>query len=431
MKNRNTCNFFGRNCCEPTTPESLLRGPTGEKGATGSTGATGPTGPTGATGPITQAIQVRETHTVEPEVEAKVVATYEEGTAFLEFFIPKGEYGEAEIILAGTTETIDPDLRAEVIDRFDEDVHFLDFKIPRGPQGVQGAQGLQGPKGDTGEKGDIGPTGPRGIPGEMGISETITIDSTKTIPHTEEANVQDTLDKNIHHLTFYIPRGLPGEKGDIGPTGPQGLPGEIGISEVITIDATETIDPGEKAEVQDDFDRNIHHLTFYIPKGDTGPQGIAGPIGPAGEAGPSGERGPAGPPGPPGTISEFYATIYNSNSQSISSSNPLTMTEEQINKGFKLQNGGFSVPVNGTYLISYSINNSPQASTGDYVGIAVNGVLVNSSKRPITSSTNVSCTLAMFLNRNDILTLITNVTSSHTINSGSAPSSSLTAIVIS
>lgn len=377
MKNRNTCNFFGRNCCEPTTPESLLRGPTGEKGATGSTGstgptgATGPTGPTGATGPITQAIQVRETHTVEPEVEAKVVATYEEGTAFLEFFIPKGEYGEAEIILAGTTETIDPDLRAEVIDRFDEDVHFLDFKIPRGPQGVQGAQGLQGPKGDT------------------------------------------------------------GEKGDIGPTGPQGLPGEIGISEVITIDATETIDPGEKAEVQDDFDRNIHHLTFYIPKGDTGPQGIAGPIGPAGEAGPSGERGPAGPPGPPGTISEFYATIYNSNSQSISSSNPLTMTEEQINKGFKLQNGGFSVPVNGTYLISYSINNSPQASTGDYVGIAVNGVLVNSSKRPITSSTNVSCTLAMFLNRNDILTLITNVTSSHTINSGSAPSSSLTAIVIS
>ena len=371
MKNRNTCNFFGRNCCEPTTPESLLRGPTGEKGATGSTGATGPTGPTGATGPITQAIQVRETHTVEPEVEAKVVATYEEGTAFLEFFIPKGDYGEAEIILAGTTETIDPDLRAEVIDRFDEDVHFLDFKIPRGPQGVQGAQGLQGPKGDT------------------------------------------------------------GEKGDIGPTGPQGLPGEIGISEVITIDATETIDPGEKAEVQDDFDRNIHHLTFYIPKGDTGPQGIAGPIGPAGEAGPSGERGPAGPPGPPGTISEFYATIYNSNSQSISSSNPLTMTEEQINKGFKLQNGGFSVPVNGTYLISYSINNSPQASTGDYVGIAVNGVLVNSSKRPITSSTNVSCTLAMFLNRNDILTLITNVTSSHTINSGSAPSSSLTAIVIS
>lgn len=374
MKNRNTCNFFGRNCCEPTTPESLLRGPTGEKGATGSTGATGPTGPTGATGatgPITQAIQVRETHTVEPEVEAKVVATYEEGTAFLEFFIPKGEYGEAELILAGTTETIDPDLRAEVIDRFDEDVHFLDFKIPRGPQGVQGAQGLQGPKGDT------------------------------------------------------------GEKGDIGPTGPQGLPGEIGISEVITIDATETIDPGEKAEVQDDFDRNIHHLTFYIPKGDTGPQGIAGPIGPAGEAGPSGERGPAGPPGPPGTISEFYATIYNSNSQSISSSNPLTMTEEQINKGFKLQNGGFSVPVNGTYLISYSINNSPQASTGDYVGIAVNGVLVNSSKRPITSSTNVSCTLAMFLNRNDILTLITNVTSSHTINSGSAPSSSLTAIVIS
>ena len=49
--------------------------------------------------------------------------------------------------------------------------------------------------------------------------------------------------------------------------GPRGFPGEIGISEVITIDGTETVEPNEEAQVQDDFDRNIHHLTFYIPKG--------------------------------------------------------------------------------------------------------------------------------------------------------------------
>lgn len=60
-------------------------------------------------------------------------------------------------------------------------------------------------------------------------------------------------------LNFKIPKGIPED------TGPQG---EIGISEVITIDGTETVESDELAEVQDDFDRNIHHLTFYIPKGE-------------------------------------------------------------------------------------------------------------------------------------------------------------------
>ena len=48
---------------------------------------------------------------------------------------------------------------------------------------------------------------------------------------------------------------------------PRWFPCEIGISEVITIDGTETVEPNEEAQVQDDFDRNIHHLTFYISKG--------------------------------------------------------------------------------------------------------------------------------------------------------------------
>ena len=61
--------------------------------------------------------------------------------------------------------------------------------------------------------------------------------------------------------------GIQGLQGEIGHTGPRGFPGEFGISEVITIDGTETVEPNEEAQVQDDFDRNIHHLTFYIPKG--------------------------------------------------------------------------------------------------------------------------------------------------------------------
>lgn len=58
--------------------------------------------------------------------------------------------------------------------------------------------------------------------------------------------------------------------------GPRGFPGEIGISQAITIDGTQTVEPNEPAEVQDDFESNIHHLTFYILKGETGPQGAKG-----------------------------------------------------------------------------------------------------------------------------------------------------------
>lgn len=39
------------------------------------------------------------------------------------------------------------------------------------------------------------------------------------------------------------------------------------------------------AEVQDDFENNVHHLTFYIPKGEAGLQG------PRGEQGIPGTKG--------------------------------------------------------------------------------------------------------------------------------------------
>ncbi len=100
------------------------------------------------------------------------------------------------------------------------------------------------------------------------------------------------------------------------------MPGEIGISEVITIDGTETVEPDEDAEVQDDQDRNIHHLTFYIPrgqkgdkgdKGEPGEKGETGAQGPKGDTGEKGEQGEAGPAGPSGLTPDINATIYNSN----------------------------------------------------------------------------------------------------------------------
>lgn len=146
-----------------------------------------------------------------------------------------------------------------------------------------------GPTGPKGDRGDIGPVG------ETGISHEIIIDETKTINPDEPAKVQDEFNNNTHYLTFYIPKGEKGEQGSIGPkgekgeTGPTGLPGEKGISEIIIIDKTETVEPDEPAKIQDDFDDNTHHLTFYIPKGEKGEKGDQGSVGPAG---PTGSLGP-------------------------------------------------------------------------------------------------------------------------------------------
>lgn len=155
-------------------------------------------------------------------------------------------------------------------------VKYCYVQGPTGPTGAQGIQGLQGDIGLQGPKGDIGPTGPKGENGPT----TIEIGVTETVSSNEEAIVTNTGTNKDVILNFKIPKGEKGEtgeKGEKGDIGPRGLPGEIGISEVITIDGTETVEPDELAEVQDDFDRNIHHLTFYIPKGEKGDVGPTGP----------------------------------------------------------------------------------------------------------------------------------------------------------
>ena len=128
----------------------------------------------------------------------------------------QGPPGISEKIEVRSTTTGDPDTDAQVIDNFDGKLHQLDFIIPKGMQGDQGI------KGEKGDQGATGPQGPRGLPGETGISEVITIDSTETLNYGESAEVQDDFDRNIHHLTFYIPMGEPGKVGPTGPTGPAG-----------------------------------------------------------------------------------------------------------------------------------------------------------------------------------------------------------------
>ena len=155
-----------------------------------------------------------------------------------------------------------------------EDV-VLNFKIPKGEQGVEGKIGPQGLIGPKGEKGDMGPQGLKGDKGEPGPS-TIQIGSVETIKSSEEAQVINVGTPVDVVLDFKIPKGEKGEQGEIGP---RGLPGEIGRTEHIAIDETETLEPGEPATVMDTFENWVHHLAFSIPKGEKGEKGEPGQAG--------------------------------------------------------------------------------------------------------------------------------------------------------
>lgn len=177
-----------------------VQGPTGPQGLKGEKGDTGDS----------DKIVINSVKTGDPDTEAQIIDNKIDNVHSLDFIIPKGEKGEngPTTINVGTTETIEPDLSASVTNSgTDKDV-ILNFKIPRGQ------------KGETGEKGETGPIGPRGLPGEIGISQAITIDETITVESNEEAAVQDDFESNVHHLTFYIP------KGEVGPTGPKGEKGD-------------------------------------------------------------------------------------------------------------------------------------------------------------------------------------------------------------
>lgn len=446
-------------------------GPKGEDGAKGDCGERGERGPEGCTGPKgdrgEDAVVLAGTTTlVLSDEPAQVKNRYEGHTHFFDFEIPcgkqgergdigptgpqgeqgergdvgptgpQGEKGDAPLIMAGVTTQVDENTPAKVDDRYEDEVHFLDFSIPQGktgkqgekgdigPQGIQGDVGPRGEKGDVGPKGDIGPTGPqgergetgptgpqgetgpRGLPGEIGRAEGISIDGAETVEANEDAQVLDDFELNIHHLTFYIPRGKQGEKGD---------------TPLIMAGNTTQVGESESAKVTDRFADNTHYLDFSIPQGKTGAKGDRGPQGPTGQQGAT---------GPKGSTNNINATIYNSINQDISSGRPIKMDEVLTNNGMSLNESSITVPEKGTYLISFSINNGTTATAGDSIGVYKNSALLQGSKRPLTTSTNVSGTIVASLNANDTITLVPVLYTDRTLTSSGAPSAMLTVVQI-
>ena len=346
------------NCCDNLCNKKI------ERIIIGPRGSTGPTGPTGATGPSGENLVARSTITIEAGNPAKVTTFHDGDTTYFDFFIPKGFDGKQEKIVAGKTKQVTSTEKAIVVDRYEKGIHYFDFVIPKGDKGEQGERGEQGIQGVAGPKGETGPQG---------------------------------------------------DKGETGPTGPRGFPGEIRISERISIDLTETVQPGENAQVLDDYENNVHHLTFYIPKGATGVKG---------------DRGETGIGGPPGTTNNINATIYNSTNQEIINKTPLVLDKTLTNNSLIISNNSITITYSGTYILSFSLNNGTTASTGDCVGIYKNGELIAGTQRPLTSSTNVSAIVVAVLKENDVITLVPTLSTNRTITASGAPSALLTVVQI-
>lgn len=320
---------------------------------------------------------------------------------------PKGERGIPGPVSVdvGITETVEPYENAKVVnDGTNEDV-ILHFKIPRGKQGIEGKIGPQGIVGPKGDKGDIGPQGIKGDKGDPGPA-TIQIGNIETVDSKKEAEVINVGTPVDVVLNFKIPKG---EKGDKGDEGPRGLPGEIGRTEHIAIDETETLEPGEPATVMDTFENWVHHLAFSIPKG---------------EKGDVGEKGPQGPAGPPGK--EFISSYGIRYSMSDTQINLPQATDTVIplpEKGVAFlteypDDNSIKIKENGVYLVSYLLCGATNEECSLTMSVRANNIL-----QPATSATSefsaqiinsISGTTILSLQTNDLITL--NIKPSKTVN---------------
>ena len=311
---------------------------------------------------------------------------------------PKGERGIPGPVSVdvGVTETVEPYENAKVENEGTNEDVILHFKIPRGKQGIEGKIGPQGIPGPKGDKGDIGPQGIKGDKGDPGPA-TIQVGSIETVDSKKEAEVINVGTPVDVVLDFKIPKG---EKGDKGDEGPRGLPGEIGRTEHIAIDETETLEPGEPATVMDTFENWVHHLAFSIPKG---------------EKGDVGEKGPQGPAGPPGK--EFISSYGIRYSMSDTQINLPQATDTVIplpEKGTAFlteypDDNSIKIKENGVYLVSYLLCGATNEECSLTMSVRANNIL-----QPATSATSefsaqiinsISGTTILSLQTNDLITL--------------------------
>ena len=286
----------------PTGPQGPY-GPQGEQGPSGNTGPVGPTGPNGTPIELSDdfVIDASGKLAINVDLTGPTGPTGPKGDSIQGDVGPTGETGPVGPVGPtgpnGTPIELSDDF---VIDSFGKLAINVDLTGPTGPTGPQGLSitGATGPTGDTGPVGPLGPTGPNGTPIEL--SDDFIIDS------------DGKLSINVDLV------------GPTGPQGPSGAKGDPGLDAKIgTITAvTGTNDPSKAASVTASYSpidaSNTKDITFTFNniKGEVGPTGpngtpielgddfvidesgklalnvdLTGPTGPQGPIGPSGLNG--------------------------------------------------------------------------------------------------------------------------------------------
>lgn len=164
--------------------------------------------------------------------------------------------------------------------------------------------------------------------------------------------------------------------------------------------------------------------------GPTGPTGATGPTGVTGPTGPTGATGPTGPTGENATLLNENATIYNAETQNITTATPLALSTVLTNNGLAVDNTTITVSETGTYLISFTVNDATAAAGADNVGIAVNNVVNTATHRTISPNYSTGGSYVLNLNANDKVSLVPTVTNATSISSTGGPSASLTVVRI-
>lgn len=152
--------------------------------------------------------------------------------------------------------------------------------------------------------------------------------------------------------------------------------------------------------------------------------------GPTGPTGPTGATGPTGPTGPTGVLSNINATVVETAAQALTTGTALTLGTTVTNNGMVVGGNSITIPSTGTYLVSFGTNTATAAAGADNVGIGVNGVVDENTRRTLTTTQGTSGTYVLDLTADDELTLVPTVTSATNLGGTGGPSAFLTAVKI-
>lgn len=197
--------------------------------------------------------------TVNPGDAATVSLSVVGQTLHFSFGIPRGQDGPAGPVFGNTVvdgvTTLNPGEAATVQTSFDGSNVRFQFGIPRGNDGSSGTNGSDGMQGPP--------------------FTNFVVDNVTSLPPGSWPNVSANFDGTAVRLNFGIPQGLDGPQGATGAQGPA-------FANAV-VDGVTTLNPGENATVQTNFDGSNVRFQFGIPRGQTGNDGMQGPQGPPGE----------------------------------------------------------------------------------------------------------------------------------------------------